>query len=337
MTATDAMTMPAIDFPYYTYVYTGSVPSISGSLMVYKKNPSGFTSAETSSFLSNFAIDGINLSAFGNKNLSNLSFVEDQDFGYSVNLDFQNGNISIYQNWSKWPQIKCDANGCEQPPKITENDIPSEEDLIRIADTFLATYNINRSLYGSPKVDSSWRIMYARAEKENLERYIPEQYNVTYPIILDEKSVYEEYGGYKGITLTIDIRTKRVVGLYGLEKQNLMSSVYTNLISEDALRKMIPHGGRYETKPYGEQKTVEVRLGEPVIQYVHVYGEWKDGKSDEYYVPAYVFPVLDKPEGSYLRDSIIIPVVADFATFVPYTDTPIAVPLPAVMEKAVGE
>jgi hypothetical protein len=121
--------------------------------------------------------------------------------------------------------------------------------------------------------------------------------------------------------------------MYGLEKQNLASSIYTTLTSEDTLRKMIQFGGRYETKPYGEQKTVELSLGEPTLEYVHVYSEWKDGKSDEYYVPAYVFPILEKPEGSYLQDAVIVPVVADFAKFVLMTDVPVAIPFSVDVEK----
>lgn len=304
---------------------------------MYKRNPSGFTSAETSSFLSSFALDGVNLGAFGNKNLINLSFLENQDFGYSVNLDFQNGNVSVYQNWEKWPQQKCDANGCEQLPQLTEKDVPSDEEFVRIGDEFFAKYGIDRSLYGTPKVDGSWRIMYARAMKENTETYIPDQYTVSYPLTFEGRKLYEEYGGYKGITLTVDVRTKRVTSMYGLEKQNLTSSVYTTPTQEDTFRKILKYGGRYETKPYGEQKTVEIPLGEPTLQYVHIYGEWKDGKSDEYYVPAYVFPVQNKPEGSYMQDAVIVPAVNDFATFTPMMDdnvVPIR-PLPATTEASI--
>jgi hypothetical protein len=126
--------------------------------------------------------------------MSNLSFVEDQDFGYSVTIDFQNGNIGMYQNWTKWPQQKCDSNGCEELSKITEKDIPSDEEFIRIGDEFLAKYGIDRSLYGAPKVDGAWRIMYARAMKESQEAYIPDQYTVSYPLALEGKKLYEEYG-----------------------------------------------------------------------------------------------------------------------------------------------
>lgn len=334
MMTTDSMPYSE-DYPYYQYTYTGSFPVYSGDLVVYKRNTLPFTSTETAWFLDGLALDGLNLASFENKSFSNLSFVEERDFWYSVNIDFQNGNVSFYQNWARWPQSKCDTNGCEQPAKLTKDDVPSDEDIIRIGDEFLLKYGIDRSLYGTPKIDSSWRIMYARALVNGAETTIPEQYTITYPILLEGKSLYEESGGYKWLTLSLDIRTKRVVSMYGLEKQNLSSSVYTTQTTEDTLRQILKYGGRYETKPYGEQKTVQISLGEPTFQYVHVYGEWKNGKSDEYYVPAYVFPVLNKPDGSYLQDSVIIPLVAEFAQFVPMTDTPVAEPMPALMEKAI--
>ena len=334
MMANDTM-MPVQDFPYYQYSYTGTLPTVTGSLVVYRKNMVPFTSNETSSFLAGLSLDGINLRAFENSNVTNLSFSENRDFGYIVNMDFSVGNISIYQNWEKWPQPKCDANGCEQPVKLTEKDVPSDDEFTRIGDEFLAKYGIDRALYGTPKIDNSWRIMYARMMADNSEGYIPDQYTLTYPILLDSKKLYEEYGGYKGISLSIDIRTKKVVSMNGLEKQNLTSSLYSNLTDGALVEKMIPFGGRYETKAGENQKTVTVNLGEPTVEYIHIYGEWKDGKYDEYYVPAYVFPVLDKPEGSYLKDTVTIPLVADFAKFVPMTDAPIGVPTPLMMEKAV--
>lgn len=334
MMATDSMPYMT-DYPYYQYSYTGSLPTYTGSLVVYKRNALPFTSSETASFLAGLSLDGLNLASFENKNLSNLSFVEDREFGYSVNIDFQNGNVSFYQNWNRWPQVKCDTNGCEQPPKLTKDDVPSDEEILKVGDEFLSKYGIDRTLYGTPKIDSSWRIMYARAVAGGAEATIPEQYTITYPLLLDGKSLYEEYGGYKGLSLSFDIHTKKVVSMYGLEKQNLSSSEYTTSTDNALIEKMLPFGGRYESKPQENQKVVTIHLGEPVLQYVHLYGEWKDGKADEYYVPAYVFPVLDKPEGSYLQDTVIIPLVAEFAKFVPMTDTPIGTPMPVMMEKAV--
>lgn len=313
-------TMPAQDFPYYTYSYTGSLPAFSGNLTVYKKNPAPFAPSETQAFLQGLSLEGLNLQSFENTSITSLSFAEAKDYGYIVNIDFAAGSIGFYQNWMKWPQPKCGPNGCEQSVALTEKDVPSDEEFVRIGDTFLTQYGIDRSLYGAPKVDGSWRIMYALARSTNLESTIPDQYTLTYPLTLEWKKIYEEYGWYKGISLSIDIRTKRVTSLSGIEKQNITSSIYTTQTDEANILKMIPFGGRYESKANPDQKVVNLTLGEPTIEYVHIYGEWKDNKADEYYVPAYVFPVINKPEGSYIQDNVILPLVQDFATFVPLSE-----------------
>ena len=113
-----------------------------------------------------------------------MSFLEDKEFGYMVNIDFANGNISLSQNWQKWPQPKCDENGCAQTP-LTQNDIPSDEELARITDAFLAQYGIEKNLYGKPQVDSAPRIMYARAIAAGETPFISDQYTVTYPLVIE--------------------------------------------------------------------------------------------------------------------------------------------------------
>lgn len=163
----------------------------------------------------------------------------------------------------------------------------------------------------------------------------PEQYTLIYPLLIDGKEIREEYGGYKGITLTIDTRTKRVTSMFGLEKQTLESSYYTGVISSGTLHDYVRYGGKYETKPLPEQKIVEVALDTPTLQYVRVYGEWKDGVSPEYYIPAYMFPV--KKDGAstlYLPEQITVPALEEFAKIVPTGDVPVVSPMPLIMENS---
>ena len=173
--------------------------------------------------------------------------------------------------------------------------------------------------------------MYARAIAAGETPFISDQYTVTYPLVIEGKDIYNEYGGLKGLSLTVDIRTKKVVGMYGLEKENRISSIYTNMTDTETMNKIIKHGGRYETRPYDGQKTVEVVLGEPTIQYVYAMGEWKDGKADEYYIPAYVFkvPTQDTMFGPTI---IAVPLVKDFATFTAAQDGGVANPMPIILE-----
>jgi hypothetical protein len=111
-----------------------------------------------------------------------------------VNIDLTQGSINFYQNYTKWPQPTCDENTCTTPVPLTEKDIPTDTSLIALADAFLSKYKIEKSLYGSPVVSKEWRTDLARQQQSGNQVNIPEYYSVIYPIQLDNKKVYEEYG-----------------------------------------------------------------------------------------------------------------------------------------------
>lgn len=54
-----------------------------------------------------------------------------------------------------------------------------------------------------------------------------------------------------------------------------------------------------------------VTLGTPTLVYIHLYGVYQDGKSDEYYVPAYSFPVSGIADNLRYQvpEKVIVPVV----------------------------
>jgi hypothetical protein len=180
--------------------------------------------------------------------------------------------------------------------------------MVNLADEFIRKYNIDGSLYGNPIVNSEWRTDYMRQQEEGIEAYIPEVYTVTYPIKIDNKFIYEEFGGYKGMIFTIDIRNKKISNVTGLEKYNLISSEYPT-IDDSKIQTMIQSGGRNITTTSPNQESTKLNLSDPDLAYVRIYGEWKDGVSNDFLVPAYVFKVLDKPTDTYVSDTVIVPLV----------------------------
>jgi hypothetical protein len=72
---------------------------------------------------------------------------------------------------------------------------------------------------------------------------------------------------------------------------------------------MVKSGGRYISTDTGTGKVVDLTLSAPTLAYVRIYGEWKDGISSDFLVPAYVFKVIDKPSDVYVSDTVIIPLV----------------------------
>ncbi len=103
---------------------------------------------------------------------------------------------------------------------------------------------------------------------------------------------------------------------------------------------MIKNGSRYittDTTINKDRKVVELSLGEPTLQYVHIYGEWKNGKSDEYFVPSYVFPVENRPKDGYAPETITIPLVSEFVQKIEPMDPIIYSTKPAIEKSAEAE
>lgn len=305
--------MLAVNTPVqYEYSYTGKLDIPSGKLIVYKRNSVWFAAADTSGFIRHLRLDGLDTRAFQNAGISNINISEDHEFGYNIGIDFTQGTVNFNQNYLKWPQATCDTNGCIELAKLTEKDIPSDESLIRMTDEFISKYSIDRELYGNPVVNSEWRTDYMKQQKEESELYIPETFTVTYPIKINNQYIYEEFGGYKWLVLTIDIRNHTVSSVTGLEKYNLVASEYPTS-DKSKIQKMIQSGGRNIIEITGSTIVTKITLLAPTLWYVRIYGEWKDGVSNDFLVPAYIFQVHDKPADSYILDTVIVPLVEWFS------------------------
>ncbi len=145
--------MPPMEMITYRYVYTGELDIPTGILSVYAKNTLAFNSTELGKFLGGMNFEGFDIRALENTEISSLTLLENREFGYIVSADFAGGTLSLYQNYEKWPQVKCTPSGCEEQKQLTESDIPSDEEILSASDGFLTKYGIDMSLYGTPRVD----------------------------------------------------------------------------------------------------------------------------------------------------------------------------------------
>lgn len=320
MAATDArMMMPPYEQKIYKYVYSGSGFTIQDAQMsVFQKKKNSMTADEAQGFLKNFKISSINLSNFSALKLNSVSLAEDREYGLGLTVDFLEGNLSISKNWTKWPQETCKDGVC---PTTRLEDVLSDEKSLEVAKKFFQDYQINLSSYGQPYVNNDWKKEYAKVSDKSLA-WIPNSVTVIYPLQIENKTVYEEYGQAKGITVTIDVKTGRVTDVYGMEKLDFDASNYATETDTAKILEVAQNGGRswnFGTMPYPQPdntntKTIDVRLGEPEMTYVHL-SDYQDGVSKEYLVPALMFPVLDQPkEGEYFQSQVIVPVIQEFFT-----------------------
>jgi len=290
---------------------------------VLKREKNGEMATKFGSLFRNVNAGILNLSKFKNLEAQNVSLVENRDNGYNVYFDIGNEIITLNKNWNKWPvsvysDMSCSGNGKEMNcgssvPSIKEEDVPRDEVLISIADNFIKEYGINKNIYGAPEVDKVWQRYYLLAKSQNdAAASVPQNMTVTYPLILNGKQVYEQYGGKIGLKINIDIKDKKVTDVNGLETQNYSSSEYVAETDSASIVKFAEEGGANRIYSYPEAKNiVTMELETPQAVYVR---QWKynGNESSELFVPSFLFKIKEIPSGvNYYNDYITVPLVKE--------------------------
>ncbi len=285
----------------YDYDYTYSSPTYSyvgdefsfeeSSVSVLKRSVSSLASSQIGSLVSGLDLGLIDLSQLEDLEIAYLQLSPADDEGYSAYVDFNNNEVSIsYYDPDMWLYYEWTA--------LTEADMLSHERMIDIANDFASDYGISLENYGEPEVE----------DYEDYYGYYPEYMEVTYPLLLDGKEVYTEWGGKYGLYFSIDIVNERVYYVSGLKAQNFQSSSY-DAASYDEVLAYALDGGLNGYWDYWGNDDVEIQLGTPEAAYVQVY-KYDDWDYYDLFVPAYVFPVMNEVEEFY-RDYVVVPLAAD--------------------------
>ncbi|MBI4054175.1 MAG: hypothetical protein HY397_02495 [Candidatus Doudnabacteria bacterium] len=297
----------------FRFVYRGEEVTLDKKeVSVLKKQPFGQDSFLLGSILSALRFVPFDLASFSFDRLQYVSLAQDQEFGYVVSVDFENGAVYISPNWNKWlaAQPQCQDQECFERKRIRVDQIPDDETLIRTTDEFLAQYGIGRSAFGQPKVQNQWRIDYEKS-LDKQAWYLPEVISVVYPEMIDGQEVYDEGGNLSGLWVNVNVRVKKVSELYGLTSQNYQSSLYEAETDFSRIVSIAENGGfrgGFAGDPGGR---TEVELETPVEKLVKIWN-WQDGKSEELLVPALVFPVKPKEfRDYYLPPYVVVPLVSD--------------------------
>ncbi len=305
--------------PYYNfnYVYKGDALDLKEEIApVYRRLKGDRTVAkELATSFSELDSLGFGLSSLNNLKVTNISLVEDKDLGLMINFDFNEDNIYISENWTKWTFPERDACGndqsCWDRYRMKIENIPTDSVLINMTDKFLSDHKIDRAHYGEPQVDNSWRDAYDKSE-DKINYYVPEYATIIYPLILDGQAVKNQSGIYVGLQVTINLFKNAVSGLSGLTPYRYETSNYSLETSADTIIKMAENGG-WNRNYYIQSENVQtIELGTPERAYVQVY-KYENNTNEELFVPALIFPVINLPKDSvyYGNKSIVVPLVHD--------------------------
>ncbi len=324
--------MPPYEYPNFKYIYKGENFSQDlAEVDIYKKTKGSFKGQSLVDFVTHLDFGIIDMSKFGGQaEVFNVGFNQDKEFGYSVNINMADDNIFIYSNWLKWPRpdANCQDDACFAGYRLKIDEIPSNEEIISIADAFITEYGIDKNNYGEAIVQDNFRNEYEiAADKTSI--YLPDEINVVYPLKINDALTVDESGNPTGLYVSVNVRHKKVSGLNSLSPRNFEVSAYDAITDSAKLISLAEQGGVYPIYYNNEaSKTVEVSLGTPSIVLARQYKyDEKKGYSEELYVPALSFPVTDisDKEVYFYRKNVVIPLAADMISDVPeYSIMPIS-------------
>ncbi len=312
----DFKMMPYPGGEQYRFVYKGeALAGLEATQSVYKRIIPGQSHSLAERVISVLSFGLLDLTNFHNSALQSFVLNEDVEYGYNVNVDVSQGSVNIYQNWEKWPQPfnNCRDEKCFEQSRLKKEDMLSAQESINIADNFLVTYGISKEAYGQPQIREDWVQIYEKmpvADRVNF--YYPETVQVVYPKLIDSKEVFDESGFSYGLTLQVDIRTKKVSSMYELTTQQYEKSEYVGETDAQRIQKIAEQGG-FRNYVYNSPNTkiINLELGTPSKEMVNMWYA-KDGKSGEpLYVPALVFPITNYDKSNYWRRNVIVPLIKE--------------------------
>jgi hypothetical protein len=286
----------------YKFVYKGETLVLDQTQGdVFKRLKGDLTADSMLANLRGMDLDLADITSFSNLKLMMFQVVEDKPNGLAISVDMNEESLSIYQNWMKW---QYDYN--QQPGGA----VPSDAELIRIANEFVAAHGIDTTAYGQPVVDHRWR-QYILRDTPASEIYAPMELTVRYPLLLNGSTVREQYGDEYGFFVSVNLQHMVVSGVTNLTTQRYEKSSYELETNVDRVLKVAQQGGNQWYWQAEDAKEVEVGLGTPSLVYMR-YWIANGNTSSEVYVPALYFPVTEKPaDAQYLQDGITVPLAKE--------------------------
>lgn len=298
----------------YKFVYKGEAITPSGNKVeVLRRVKAGAGGGSVLGMLTNLNLGLADLKSFAGSRLESFQLTQDQEYGYMVHVSLKEGMVNINENWEKWPVPgrDCRDEACFNQYKLQPSQIPQDSELLAIADQFLKDHGIPTTSYGQPYVNNQWRADYARAVDKSVA-YVPDVATVIYPLVINGQNVMDESGYPVGLNVSVNVRVKKVSGLYEIYSPKFESSEYLAETNAARITEIAQKGGfrsYYYQDPNSKQ--VEVELGTPTVGLVKLWVP-KSNSSDEVYVPAYIFPVTNVPGNvPFYQKSVVVPMVKE--------------------------
>jgi len=291
-------------YPYiskaYAYHYEGSYPLSDLSNKVYRQVTEDLSLYSLEAQIKKTTIGNFSFSYLDQPKIQNIMVSEDKENGYSLQVDALYGTVYLTRNWQSWDES-------DVHEAMTLDQIPANEEIIMVAQTFLQEYGIDISSYGNPVVQDEW-FNFA----SGVDGYIPEIIGVVYPRVIEGVEVWDLYGSPTGLLVYVNVRTGTIDSANWSIGHSFERSSY-DLVSElDEVSSLIEQGGLYQYQYEFADVTYDITLSEPTFVLAQ-YTQYKGNEFSTLYLPALAFPISEKPEGAEIfSDHVVVPLVKEF-------------------------
>jgi hypothetical protein len=317
-----AMPMDPGSYQVPRFTYSGTLDLSAKTVQVFQRRKGQIAQGSLSSLVNSFDLgDMMNLKSFSGLALQTITLAQDIEYGYSVYVDFGEGTVGVNQNWQRWPNpfAGCRDTQCYENGRIRENQIPSDSEAISLANAFLANHGITLAGYGAPEIMKDWAIAYERASAaERLAWYFPEQVMVVYPLTVQGMTVYEEGGNKAGVTVGIDIRTRRVSMVNGLTTQQYDASSYEAVTDASTVIRALQYANWRDLGNVSYDRGTsfaDIAVGDPTQALMRTWIPDATPSGREILVPALVFPVGKVPSDTPVwQQNIVVPLAKELYT-----------------------
>lgn len=274
----------------YSYSYKGdSVLLNDTEEKVFKRTKGIDSDKQLSGIIQNSKFNLTNLSTFSDLTLKDIVMGEDKPFGYSIDVNFSEGSITINPEALYWATTTNSS--------MASSTALSDDELLSVANEFVKDHKIDMTVYDRPLVAS---------EKEGL---------VVYPLLIEGNKVHENNGRSFGFMVSVDANQKKVSRVINLTSQTYESSLYkleTNFetileVATSTLNKSVS-----DTETLGDRQAV---LGTPTHVLMHYwFYDVKSQTNNELFIPALSFSITYsiKDVPNTLPTTIVVPLVKDF-------------------------
>ncbi len=302
----------------YQYVFSGALTGLQPTVDVYKRDSKPLK-LSMSVIADRLNLGGLNMGSFNGMNIDNIAFTQQTPFGYQMYVNLRDASVNIDANWEQWPQSKCQTDACWQAERVKIGELLADAELLSIAKTFASEHGIDLSIYGQPEVDNSWKREYERST-DKTNAYIPDIQRVVYPQLIDGQVVHDQSGIPAGLSISVNVKHKKVMNVYGIADRSYLKSGYKGVTDEAVIQKYVSNIDNYYVDPAAANdasgakiEKAKVVLGTPVVGY-STYYRYAENKNEELLIPSLIFPV-DHVEGGkdvyYYRTTIVVPLAQE--------------------------